>query len=77
MPVTRSLNVAEPAHVDAEAAADIEDAAALQRCVLPDQIEPAVLAEPPHEAWIPEGDFRPVGRLDHGSFQLSHHRGEA
>ena len=61
--------LAELAHVDAEPAADIEDARAFERCVVPDEIQAAVLTEPPDEAWIPEGDFRPVGCLDHGSFQ--------
>ena len=61
--------LAELPHVYAQPAADIEDARAFQRREVADEVEPAVLSEPPYEAWVPEGDFGPVGRCDHVSFQ--------
>ena len=56
---------AKLAYVDAQPAPDVEDARAFQRCIAPDEIKPAVLSEPPHEAGIAEGYFRPVGRAYH------------
>src|SRR5439155_20960553 len=61
--------LAELAHVEAEAAADVEDARAFEGEELPDEIKTAVLAGPPNETGIPEGHLGPVGRLDHASHQ--------
>src|SRR5262245_15690238 len=65
----RARDFLELSNVDTQPAADVEDTSTLKRRMALDEIEAAVLSEPPDEAWISERDFRPLGRADHKRFQ--------